>query len=408
MAINNRRSLDEEIILAKKKLMTLRNRDFERMSETMLKDKHIGGIEPNTDFLYGFERTFVDVYYANEITRKLYESKRNVISNHSGDFFIHYKKFKETDFYKSDDSIVFSDKNRLYIYSLRKDLPFMIVGEYKEMSNYDDIYIIEKFMCLMEDTNTIIKDCGLEEGDKLYGNPYIKWCTGIQSGRINSSAVKLEVNHEIKDSFYPAITKRFDCSVFDFIEKFKQSEESVLILTGKKGSGKTELIRHICASLDTDVTLTFNKELMQEDLFYNEFFSDNETNLLVIEDADTILTKRANGNPIMDLFLNLSDGLITSPKKKFIFTSNLPNSSSIDEALLRKGRCFAIIDFESLSEDEVDNILDDLDMSRESKKMLPKFPTLSDIFAVKNGALLNITEDNNTVEENSGSGFGFI
>ena len=99
--------------------------------------------------------------------------------------------------------------------------------------------------------------------------------------------------------------------------------------------------------------------------------------------ADDILMKRESGNDIMDLFLNLSDGIVSNKEKKFIFTSNLPNLNSIDDALLRNGRCFATIEFKTLTEEQGKTIAEDLNIEYNSS-----IECLADAFAIKN-ILLN-------------------
>jgi hypothetical protein len=79
--------------------------------------------------------------------------------------------------------------------------------------------------------------------------------------------------------------------------------------------------------------------------------TNDEEELLVIEDADLFLTNRKRyRNDMMARFLNVSDGLFkTSKVKKLIFTANLTQPQQIDNALLREGRCFDCVVFRALS-----------------------------------------------------------
>lgn len=179
----------------------------------------------------------------------------------------------------------------------------------------------------------------------------------------------------LSDEYYPAITKAYNTGIDEFIGDFLQSSENVLVLTGLKGSGKTELIRHIGKKYNSDITLTFNEEIMQDSSFYYDFLTSKKSNLMVIEDADKFLGRRTDGNPVMQMFLNLTDGLVTNNKKKFIFSTNLPEVEDIDPALLRPGRCFAVVNFQELSKSEASTICKDLDVEYRSD-----FKTLADIF----------------------------
>ncbi len=71
---------------------------------------------------------------------------------------------------------------------------------------------------------------------------------------------------------------------------------------------------------------------------------------MIIEDADNILSSRErDGNHLMSRFLNVSDGLIKLPNRKLIFTTNIVNPENIDPAILRPGRCFALIQTSELT-----------------------------------------------------------
>lgn len=265
-----------------------------------------------------------------------------------------------------------------------------ISASYDEDNN---VYQLRSFITSTEDLDSFKKEYEILDYNKYIKDKnevYIDWYLGKDGyGELIKSKIKLDVQHTLEDLYYPSISKKYNTSVVDFISDFKNSEESVLILTGMKGSGKTELIRHISKQFNTNTTLTFNKEIMMSNDFYYKFFTSTTSDLMIIEDADTLLGKRSDGNPIMDLFLNLSDGLISSSKKKFIFTSNLPNLSTIDEALLRKGRCFATIQFEYLTAEEAKLILESLSLNVEefySLNIMNQI-TIADIMAFKNSTL---------------------
>ena len=68
----------------------------------------------------------------------------------------------------------------------------------------------------------------------------------------------------------------------------------------------------------------------------------------VIEDTDHLLKARTSGNDEMHRFLGVADGIARATKRKIIFTTNLPNVTDIDPALIRPGRCFAIRNLRSL------------------------------------------------------------
>ena len=56
----------------------------------------------------------------------------------------------------------------------------------------------------------------------------------------------------------------------------------------------------------------------------------------------------------MHKFLNVGDGLVTTRNKKMIFSTNLPSINDIDPALVRPGRCYDILHFAELNQDEAE------------------------------------------------------
>ena len=56
----------------------------------------------------------------------------------------------------------------------------------------------------------------------------------------------------------------------------------------------------------------------------------------------------------------IADGVVRAQNRKIIFTTNLPNIGSIDDALLRPGRCFATVQMRPLVRTETDAVLNRL------------------------------------------------
>lgn len=182
-----------------------------------------------------------------------------------------------------------------------------------------------------------------------------------------------EVNNvEIHDEAYPYIEGGVD----NYIQRFIESDETVLIMIGPAGTGKTKLIKYIMkymSNLESQVSgvtkndpyddeTIFNKKIFsvaystsQETYNDDEFFIDfvrSDNKLLVLEDIDYNLRARTDGNTFMHKLLNASDGIIELKKKKFIITTNLENEQKTDKALLRPGRTFDVLKTRHLNFDE--------------------------------------------------------
>jgi len=133
-----------------------------------------------------------------------------------------------------------------------------------------------------------------------------------------------------------------------FVARYLASREAVLILQGSPGTGKTRLVRAILAALSARkgdsarVLYTADQRALDNDEIFVEFITGSH-DAFVIEDADHLLMARANGNVNLHRFLAIADGVVRAQGRKIIFTTNLPNVGDIDDALVRPGRCFAVM-----------------------------------------------------------------
>jgi hypothetical protein len=128
-----------------------------------------------------------------------------------------------------------------------------------------------------------------------------------------------------------------------------------------------------------ETLITYDRELLDSDQLYSKFIS-SKYNLLLIEDADTMLLSREkDNNNMLHKLLNTSDGIVDTSGKKIIFTANIENKSRIDSALIRPGRCFDVVDFRHLTYKESTVVADELGIDLKKEKEY----TISEIY---NGA----------------------
>jgi hypothetical protein len=107
------------------------------------------------------------------------------------------------------------------------------------------------------------------------------------------------------------------------------------------------------------VIYTADKAALEKDELFVEFITSNH-DAFVVEDADHLLMARSSGNIDLHRFLAIADGVVRAQGRKIIFTTNLPNISDIDEALVRPGRCFATVRTRALSRSEALALLERL------------------------------------------------
>lgn len=182
---------------------------------------------------------------------------------------------------------------------------------------------------------------------------YVSWVYDAQY--LSTMKIPIENRRLPSSSFYPFLKGE---SLDDYYHRFISSDANILILYGVPGCGKTSFGRGMIVSTGENAMVTYHQKLLQNDELFGQWFQSDE-NLLIIEDADTMLAPRADGNPMMERFLNIGDGLVSMPKKKLIFSTNLPNVSSIDEALLRPGRCHDILHFDRLTKEQAQKVADE-------------------------------------------------
>lgn len=134
------------------------------------------------------------------------------------------------------------------------------------------------------------------------------------------------------------------------------------MVQGQPGTGKTRLVRAILAAMSrrkrdsAKIMYTADRRALGGDEIFIEFITGSH-DAFVVEDADHILTPRADGNDNLHRFLCIADGVVRALGRKIIFTTNLPNIGDIDEALVRPGRCFAVLRTRNLERPEVSRLL---------------------------------------------------
>lgn len=176
------------------------------------------------------------------------------------------------------------------------------------------------------------------------------------------------------DEAYPTLGE----PVAAFIERYLDARETVLLLQGPPGTGKTRFLRGILAALSrrkresARVLYTADRRTLANDEIFVQFITGSH-DAFVIEDADHILSARADGNVDMHRFLAVADGVVRALGRKIIFTTNLPNVGDIDEALLRPGRCFATVRTRALDRLEVARLLE-----RELGEESPRYRTVAE------------------------------
>lgn len=219
---------------------------------------------------------------------------------------------------------------------------------------------VELWSVTMEDGTDIFDRVCSRLGDQLDApsTVNVNWCYLNDAKRVETLTVKEEVDEKVHPAAYPWLPESLDI----FTNRYASAQEPILILYGPPGAGKTRLIRHILAALShrrgkpAEVLYATDSHIMQSDSFFIKFMTE-ASDAMVIEDADHLLEPRSDGNFHLHRFLSCSDGLLQPHGRKMIFSTNLPSRLSIDEALLRPGRCFSCVPARKLTTGEARNLV---------------------------------------------------
>lgn len=183
-------------------------------------------------------------------------------------------------------------------------------------------------------------------------------------------SIDLSVSENYNDDFLPIHNI--------IVQKLSdKNANGLVILYGTPGTGKTHYLRYLSSLLDKKKL--FIPSNMASSLANPDFLSkleENKGSILIIEDADEILSRKGDGNTAVANLLSLSDGLLADILNiQIICTFNSP-ITIIDEALIRKGRVIAKYEFKALNKTKAQKLSNKLGSSRTITNAM----VLSDIY----------------------------
>lgn len=167
---------------------------------------------------------------------------------------------------------------------------------------------------------------------------------GLTLTEMEVKRTKLDISSHYEDNFKDIdqlIQKRLN----------KKNDKGIILLHGTPGTGKTTYLRYLIGKIKKKV-LFLSPELAANitnpDLI--QLLIDNPDSVLIIEDAENIIMQRQSGHDSgVSNLLNISDGLLSDFLNiQLICTFNSP-VSTVDQALMRKGRLIAKYEFGKLS-----------------------------------------------------------
>jgi len=166
----------------------------------------------------------------------------------------------------------------------------------------------------------------------------------------------------------------------ELIEEALESDKAGLILLhGVPGAGKTSYIKNLICKHVKKTFIFIQNEFVNELLHPNfvSFLLKNQNAVLIIEDAEKVLTSResVNETSVVSTILQLTDGLFSDYLNVKIICTFNTSIDKIDKALLRKGRMIAYYEFQALVPEKANELLKALNYQSTNMPM-----TLADIF----------------------------
>jgi ATP-dependent 26S proteasome regulatory subunit len=158
-----------------------------------------------------------------------------------------------------------------------------------------------------------------------------------------------------------------------------KKKKGIALLHGLPGTGKSMYIRHLISTLSERKTVIYLPNQLIScitDPGFIPLMAEYSGSILVIEDADEAIKSRKNGGGTVDKLLNLADGILSDFLGMQIICTFNNDLSTIDEALLRKGRLILKHEFDKLSIESAQKLSDKLGF----KTVIENPMTLAEIY----------------------------
>jgi hypothetical protein len=147
----------------------------------------------------------------------------------------------------------------------------------------------------------------------------------------------------------------------EILKFFDEDSDNLMILYGIPGSGKSNYIKNLIHYSKEDVIYIPPSMVgVISDPSFVSFMLENRGNVLIIEDAEQILS--VDRNAATNNLLGLTDGFLKDSLKLKVITTLNADIKTIDKALTRKGRLHLSHYFGKLTKDESNELADFCDI----------------------------------------------
>ena len=198
----------------------------------------------------------------------------------------------------------------------------------------------------------IYKCIATKESEREFGY-VVKDKNGFTTQPMKIKDVNVDLSLQYNDGFPYAEITNFIIS----------DSGGLIIFHGTPGCGKTTYIRHLISSNPNKDFYFLDSSIFAYimDPSFITFLIEHKNSVFILEDCEDILANRnTNRNNLISGLLNITDGIVgDSLNIKFICTFN-SDLSSIDPALLRKGRLKIKYEFDKLDKSKAQKLINSL------------------------------------------------
>ncbi len=181
-------------------------------------------------------------------------------------------------------------------------------------------------------------------------------------GRLTISEFGNNGNPCERNNYNPEVIESYDYIISQL--NSKEPDGRITILDGRPGTGKTYLIRSMlvdvkgasCIIIPANVVAQAGTPELLTTLIHHKEDYDRKM-ILIVEDADQVVTKRAGDNmSAVSTLLNLGDGIMGSILDIRVVCTTNATTQDLDEAITRPGRLCKHISVNELSNEQAKKV----------------------------------------------------